>query len=56
MILQEYLYYETCMSLPLTKRHEYKLMQARPTGVSRAGFIAIKKQLYTNEKQYNHYP
>jgi hypothetical protein len=25
-------------------------MQARPTGVSLAGFIAFKKQYYTNEK------
>jgi len=33
------------MRLPLKKQQEYKLMQARPIGVSREGLIADKKQI-----------
>ena len=33
---------ETCMSLPLTQRHEDKLMQAS---------LPLKNKLYTNEKK-----
>ncbi len=33
------------MSLPLTQRNEYKLMQARPAKTVRTGFITKKKQI-----------
>lgn len=33
------------MSLVLTQQNEYKLMQARPTGVSGAGLITTKTKI-----------